>query len=131
MAPDTATANAAMLDVRKQQVNTMQRSVSPVSARGTEYREERVTPRSPAGSVYSAQRAMSPGRTRFECDYDSNPTELYLAIQRKDWRGAEAVLPHGQRIITKPFLKRQSSTAEKGEKRELLKILLEILMSEL
>ncbi|KAK1737567.1 hypothetical protein QTG54_011853 [Skeletonema marinoi] len=97
MAPDTATANAAMLDVRKQQVNTMQRSVSPVSARGTEYREERVTPRSPAGSVYSAQRAMSPGRTRFECDYDSNPTELYLAIQRKDWRGAEAVLdtePH-------------------------------------
>ncbi len=96
MTPDTATANAAMLDVRKQQVNSMQRSVSPVSARGSEYREERVTPRSP-GSVYSANRAMSPGRTRFECDYDSNPTELYLAIQRKDWRGAEAVLdsePH-------------------------------------
>lgn len=90
MAPDTATANAAMLDVRKQQVNTMQRSVSPVSARGTDYREERVTPRSPSG-------AMSPGRTRFECDYDSNPTELYSAIQRKDWRGAEAALdaaPH-------------------------------------
>jgi len=91
MAPDTATANAAMLDVRKQQVNSMQRSITPLAARGTEYREERVTPRSPG------IRAFSPGRARFECDYDTNPTDLYTAIQRKDWRGAEAVLdntPH-------------------------------------
>jgi hypothetical protein len=89
MAPDTATANTAMLDVRKQQVANMQRAVSPSIARVTDFREERVTPRSPGGSTFS--RALSPGRTRFECDYDANPTELYLAIQRKDWRGAEAI----------------------------------------
>jgi len=95
MAPDSATANIAMLDVRKQQVAAMQRAVSPGAQRMMDYREEHVTPRSPNGSIYA--RAQSPGRTRFECDYDSNPTELYLAIQRKDWRGAEAAVdsdPH-------------------------------------
>lgn len=95
MAPDSATANIAMLDVRKQQVAAMQRAVSPGAQRMMDYREEHVTPRSPNGSIYA--KAQSPGRTRFECDYDANPTELYLALQRKDWRGAEAAVnsdPH-------------------------------------
>ena len=34
------------------------------------------------------QQLVSPRRTTFECDYDTNPTELYLAVQRKDWEGA-------------------------------------------
>lgn len=32
--------------------------------------------------------SASPRRTTFECDYDTSPTELYLAVQRKDWEGA-------------------------------------------
>ena len=62
MAPDSATANIAMLDVRKQQVAAMQRAVSPGAQRMMDYREEHVTPRSPNGSIYA--RAQSPGRTR-------------------------------------------------------------------
>lgn len=34
------------------------------------------------------QRPVSPRRPAFECDYDTNPTDLYLAVQRKDWDGA-------------------------------------------
>ena len=29
-----------------------------------------------------------PRPTTFECDYDTNPTELYLAVQLKDWEAA-------------------------------------------
>ena len=29
-----------------------------------------------------------PCRLAFERDYDTNPTELYLSVQRKDWDGA-------------------------------------------
>jgi hypothetical protein len=50
---------------------------------------------SPGGSVggtsvsFAAyQQPSSPRRTTFECDYDTNPTELYLAVQRKDWDAA-------------------------------------------
>ena len=39
-------------------------------------------------SAYGAQRSASPRRPAFECDYDTNPTELYLAVQRKDWDAA-------------------------------------------
>lgn len=41
--------------------------------------------------------AASPRRPVFECDYDTNPTELYLSVQRKDWDGAverSATCPH-------------------------------------
>lgn len=54
----------------------------------------RSNPGSPGGggSVVSFNstyhRVASPRRTAFECDYDSNPSELYLAVQRKDWDGA-------------------------------------------
>ncbi|KAL7554613.1 hypothetical protein ACHAWF_018115, partial [Thalassiosira exigua] len=30
----------------------------------------------------------TPRRPAFECDYDTSPTELYVAVQRKDWDGA-------------------------------------------
>lgn len=39
----------------------------------------------------------SGGRPAFECDYDTNPTDLYLCVQRKDWDGAverAAACPH-------------------------------------
>lgn len=39
----------------------------------------------------------SPRRPAFECDYDANPTELYLSVQRKDWDSAldrAASCPH-------------------------------------
>lgn len=52
----------------------------------------RSNPGSPGGSAVSFNstyhRVASPRRTAFECDYDSNPSELYLAVQRKDWDGA-------------------------------------------
>jgi hypothetical protein len=45
-----------------------------------------------AGSIVSFapsfSQPASPRRTTFECDYDTNPTELYLAVQRKDWEAA-------------------------------------------
>jgi len=55
-----------------------------------------------AGSVVSFNqnqfvRSASPRRPAFECDYDTNPTELYLSVQRKDWDGAverSATCPH-------------------------------------
>lgn len=53
------------------------------------------------GSAVSFQRPVavgaSPRRPVFECDYDTNPTELYLSVQRKDWDGAverSATCPH-------------------------------------
>ncbi|KAL9188056.1 hypothetical protein ACHAXT_006434 [Thalassiosira profunda] len=49
-----------------------------------------------AGSAYGP-RPSSPRRPAFECDYDVNPTELYLSVQRKDWDGAverAAACPH-------------------------------------
>jgi hypothetical protein len=54
----------------------------------------RSNPGSPGGNVSvvsfnsTYQRVASPRRTAFECDYDTNPSELYLAVQRKDWDGA-------------------------------------------
>ena len=54
----------------------------------------RSNPGSPGGSASvvsfnsTYHRVASPRRTAFECDYDSNPSELYLAVQRKDWDGA-------------------------------------------
>ncbi|KAL3790497.1 hypothetical protein ACHAW5_005093 [Stephanodiscus triporus] len=39
-------------------------------------------------SFASFPQPASPRRTTFECDYDTNPTELYLAVQRKDWEAA-------------------------------------------
>jgi hypothetical protein len=54
----------------------------------------RLAPYSPGGSAVSfapIQPPLSPSsprRTTFECDYDINPTALYLAVQRKDWATA-------------------------------------------
>ncbi|KAL7537007.1 hypothetical protein ACHAXR_007548 [Thalassiosira sp. AJA248-18] len=48
-------------------------------------------------SSFNNQRAASPRRPAFECDYDTNPTGLYLSVQRKDWEGAverAASCPH-------------------------------------
>lgn len=74
--------------------------VSPIAG-GYDGRDDRFSasglrshPASPsAGSVVSFNQgvlrgASSPRRPAFECDYDSNPTELYLSVQRKDWDGA-------------------------------------------
>merc|ERR1719253_2587196 len=71
----------------------------------------RSQPTSPMGGSYAgsgsivsfnqgyASRAntASPRHVLFECDYDNNPTELYLCVQRKDWEGAierSASCPH-------------------------------------
>ncbi|KAL3807750.1 hypothetical protein ACHAXA_003379 [Cyclostephanos tholiformis] len=51
----------------------------------------RLSPYSPGGSAITfapIQLPASPRRTTFECDYDVNPTALYLAVQRKDWEAA-------------------------------------------
>ena len=111
--PDHSAANA-MLVARKQQLahlQTLQRQQQQVlqqmGTRGpaspgaivTSYdgRDDRFSssglrslPGSPGGSVGggSVYRSTSPRSARFECDYDTNPTELYLAVQRKDWDAA-------------------------------------------
>ena len=59
---------------------------SPVAAGG-----------SPNSSGVTFARASSPRRPAFECDYDTNPTELYLSVQRKEWEVAierAAAAPH-------------------------------------
>lgn len=113
--PDHASANA-MLAARKQQLAHLQtlqrqqqqvlqqmstRSGAPLSpnshilASYADGRDDRFSasglrsnPGSPGGSVVSIGRSASPRRPAFECDYDTNPTELYLAVQRKDWDAA-------------------------------------------
>ena len=111
--PDHASANA-MLAARKQQLahlQTLQRqqqevlaqyNAAPGSARhasplgGYDGRDDRFTAsalRSPgAGTGASVSfRPASPRQQVMECDYDSNPTDLYLAVQRKDWEAATAI----------------------------------------
>ena len=51
-------------------------------------RSGQVSPGGSAVSFAAYQQPASPRRTTFECDYDTNPTELYLAVQRKDWEAA-------------------------------------------
>ena len=51
-------------------------------------RSGQVSPGGSAVSFAAYQQPSSPRRTTFECDYDTNPTELYLAVQRKDWEAA-------------------------------------------
>jgi len=111
--PDHSAANA-MLAARKQQLahlQTLQRQqqqvlqqmgtratpASPGAIVSYDGRDDRFSssglrslPGSPGGSVGggSVYRSTSPRGARFECDYDTNPTELYLAVQRKDWDAA-------------------------------------------
>mmetsp|Transcript_31218 Transcript_31218/g.71423 ORF Transcript_31218/g.71423 Transcript_31218/m.71423 type:complete len:706 (+) Transcript_31218:163-2280(+) len=110
--PDHASANA-MLAARKQQLahlQTLQRQQQEVLAQynassvrhasplgGYDGRDDRFTAsalRSPGASASGATvtfRPASPRQQVMECDYDSNPTDLYLAVQRKDWEAATAI----------------------------------------
>lgn len=67
----------------------------PSCSGGYEERNDRFTSggmRSPAMSFKSGSQSArfspvsaSSHHAVFECDYDTNPTELYLAVQKKDW----------------------------------------------
>ena len=103
----------------------MQQVLSPVAAYGQDMRDDRNffglrslpgTPMDDGGasaavgvnpSRFQSQMVPVPGgpvaspraasRRPVECDYDANPTALYLAVQRKDWDGAverSATHPH-------------------------------------
>jgi len=93
-------------------------SAAPLASGYADVRDDRFSasglrsqPTSPMGGSYAgsgsivsfnqgyASRAntASPRHVLFECDYDNNPTELYLCVQRKDWEGAierSASCPH-------------------------------------
>ena len=109
--PDHSSANA-MLAARKQQLahlQTLQRQQQEVLAQynagsarhasplgSYDGRDDRFTAsalRSPGASsgLSVTFRPASPRQQVMECDYDSNPTELYLAVQRKDWEAASAI----------------------------------------
>eukprot|EP00956_Cyclotella_meneghiniana_P010807 scaffold15119_cov63-Cyclotella_meneghiniana.AAC.6 len=118
--PGQATPDHIMLAARKQQLAHLQNlqrqqqqmlqqmtprthSMNPASMTnvGYEERNDRFTGgmmRSPALSNRSVtslsahfSNANASNQPVFECDYDSNPTELYLAVQKKDWDAAVAI----------------------------------------
>ncbi|KAL7519381.1 hypothetical protein ACHAWX_004143 [Stephanocyclus meneghinianus] len=124
--PSQPTPDHIMLAARKQQLAHLQNlqrqqqqmlqqmtprshSMVPMPS-GYEERNDRFTSgglRSPAMSSFkstgtsqqSARFSAMPPTSQpvFECDYDTNPTELYLAVQKKDWEAAATIaaeFPH-------------------------------------